>query len=163
MYNIKNSSLVIILSLILTSCAGDGQKGISKQGGGAVLGAVAGGLLGSTLGKGRGKLLGASAGALIGAFAGSQVGKSLDAQDKMLAEKTSQNVLESQASGSKVEWKNPDTGNSGSVTPTRTFKNREGRYCREYTQEVKIGDQIEKAYGTACRQPDGHWKIISTQ
>ena len=32
-------------------------------------------------------------------------------------------------------------------------------YCREYQHTVTIDGKQEKAYGTACRQPDGSWKI----
>jgi len=35
------------------------------------------------------------------------------------------------------------------------------RQTREYTTEVTIGDQVLPAYGTACLQADGSWKIIS--
>ena len=35
------------------------------------------------------------------------------------------------------------------------------RQTREYTTDVKIGDQLLPAYGTACLQDDGSWKIIS--
>ena len=34
-------------------------------------------------------------------------------------------------------------------------------YCREYTQVVNIGGRNETAYGKACRQPDGQWKVVS--
>jgi len=37
-----------------------------------------------------------------------------------------------------------------------------GRYCREFQQEVKIGGVKERAYGTACRNPDGSWEVVST-
>lgn len=33
-------------------------------------------------------------------------------------------------------------------------------YCREYTQTLKIADHIQKAYGTACLQPDGSWQLM---
>ncbi len=32
-------------------------------------------------------------------------------------------------------------------------------YCREFTQQVRIGGQIKETYGTACLQPDGSWRI----
>jgi surface antigen len=150
---------LLLTSVLISSCATDGRSGINKQGGGTVLGAVAGGILGAQFGKGDGRLLATAAGALIGAYAGNQIGKSMDAQDKMLAERTSQSALESQPSGVTSTWQNPDTGHKGYVTPTRTFKNNLGTYCREFTQEVIIGNEREKAYGTACRQPDGSWKI----
>ncbi len=33
-------------------------------------------------------------------------------------------------------------------------------YCREYTRTVSISNRQEVAYGTACYQPDGSWKIV---
>ena len=33
-------------------------------------------------------------------------------------------------------------------------------YCREYTQTLKIGNHVQKAYGTACMQPDGSWELM---
>jgi surface antigen len=36
-----------------------------------------------------------------------------------------------------------------------------GKYCREFQQTVTIGGKTEQAYGTACRQPDGSWQIVS--
>jgi len=35
------------------------------------------------------------------------------------------------------------------------------RQTREYTTDVKIGEQVLPAYGTACLQDDGSWKIIT--
>jgi len=45
------------------------------------------------------------------------------------------------------------------VTPTSTFRSDNGQYCREYTQVINVGGKQEKAYGRACRKPDGHWEI----
>lgn len=33
-------------------------------------------------------------------------------------------------------------------------------YCREYQRNVTVGNRIQESYGTACRQPDGAWKIV---
>lgn len=35
------------------------------------------------------------------------------------------------------------------------------RYCREYTKSVRVGGDLQSAYGTACMQPDGSWEIVS--
>ncbi len=51
---------------------------------------------------------------------------------------------------------------SGAVTVVRDGTTTSGRYCREYQHEVTIGGRTERAYGTACQQPDGSWEIIST-
>ena len=37
----------------------------------------------------------------------------------------------------------------------------DGKYCREFTKEIRIGSRKEQGYGIACQQPDGSWKIIS--
>lgn len=34
-------------------------------------------------------------------------------------------------------------------------------YCREFTRRVVIGGVEQEAYGTACQQEDGSWKMIS--
>jgi surface antigen len=47
------------------------------------------------------------------------------------------------------------------VTPVRTYQSASGQYCREYQQTITVGGQMHQAYGTACRQPDGNWKIVS--
>jgi hypothetical protein len=32
--------------------------------------------------------------------------------------------------------------------------------CREFQQTITVGGQTQEAYGTACRQSDGSWKIV---
>jgi surface antigen len=98
-------------------------------------------------------------GALAGGLLGSEVGKSLDRADKAAMEKTSHGALESYRTGQTATWSNPDTGHSGTVTPTKTYQTAQGQYCREYQQTVTVGGKTEQAYGTACRQPDGSWKV----
>lgn len=34
-------------------------------------------------------------------------------------------------------------------------------YCREYQSSANIAGKTQKTYGTACRQPDGSWRIIN--
>lgn len=61
--------------------------------------------------------------------------------------------------GESITWN--DGPQSGSVTVLRTGTAPNGQPCREFSQAVTIGGQSETAYGTACRQPDGAWKIIN--
>jgi hypothetical protein len=61
--------------------------------------------------------------------------------------------------GERIIWR--DGGATGAVTATREGHSTSGRYCREFLQEVSIGNRKEQAYGTACRQPDGSWEVIS--
>ena len=74
-----------------------------------------------------------------------------------------QDTLEYNRTNEATPWVNPDTGESGSVVPTRTYQNAAGQPCREFTQTVIIAGQKQEAYGTACRQPDGSWQIVNDQ
>ena len=61
------------------------------------------------------------------------------------------------AVGESITWE--DGNASGSVTATRQGKDAGGRQCREFQQSVTVGGKTEEAYGTACLQDDGSWKI----
>ena len=112
-----------------------------------------------------GSLGGAAAGAGIAAIAGGllggAIGHRLDNKDKEMAAQTAATAFETNRTGQPSTWKNPDSGNSGTITPTKTYQASSGQYCREYRQDVIIGGEKQQAYGTACRQPDGSWKIQS--
>ena len=36
-------------------------------------------------------------------------------------------------------------------------------FRREYAHQIEVEGKKQRAYGHACRQPDGKWKIISFQ
>jgi surface antigen len=76
-------------------------------------------------------------------------------------ERTYRDSLENSQSGKTSTWYNPDTKNKGSFTPQEAYQNKRDEYCREFQQTVTIGGKVQTAYGTACRQPDGNWKIVS--
>jgi surface antigen len=147
--------LVAASALVLAGCAGQGQK----QTGGTLVGAAAGGLLGAQFGSGAGKLAATAIGALAGAWIGNEVGTSLDNADKAAMKQSSQYALEATKTGHTSNWSNPDSGNSGTVTPTKTYQTVQGEYCREYQQTITVAGKTQEAYGTACRQPDGTWKV----
>lgn len=153
----KVLALFFIGMFVLAGCT---QPMGPKEGAGTFLGATAGAIAGSNVGKGKGNILAIAVGTLAGALFGQEIGRSLDKADRIAMGQNAQYSLEYNRSNETTSWHNPDSGNSGSLTPTRTYKNPEGRYCREYQQTVKIGGREEQAYGTACRQPDGSWLII---
>lgn len=69
-----------------------------------------------------------------------------------------QQALESARSGTIVRWDDPD-GRSGTFVPQPAFQNAAGEICREFQQSVVIGGRREQAWGTACRNPDGSWRL----
>ena len=153
--NIRKTILPVVLALALAACQGSGPK----QTGGTLIGAAAGGLIGSQFGSGGGKIAATLLGVAAGAWVGSEVGKSMDRADHEYANRTQQRTLETAPVGQTTTWNNPDNGHYGTVTPTKTYQAPSGQYCREYQQTVTIGGKTEEAYGTACRQPDGSWKM----
>lgn len=151
-----NIVLISLAASMLSGCNGGAMK---KEGVGVVVGGLAGGLLGAQFGKGSGKILGAGIGAIAGAAVGSAIGRNMDETDKLMMERTSQKALEYSPTGRESEWRNPDNGHYGTITPKATYR-KDGNYCREYTQTVVIGGNTETAYGKACRKPDGQWEIV---
>jgi surface antigen len=153
-------TLLVLLSLATSSCTemSQGVQDNPKAVLGALGGAALGGGIAALAGGGTGAIVGATlGGALLGGFVGHQ----LDNRDKQLAAQAAQKAFESSQSGKATVWNNPDTGNSGAITPTRTYQLANGTYCRQYQQTIKVGGEQQQAFGTACRQPDGTWKIQS--
>ena len=91
---------------------------------------------------------------------GSELGRSLDRADMVFAQQANTRAHTAPV-GESIAWNNPDTGNSGSVTPVRDGQDAAGSYCREYEQTIYVGGQQETGTGIACKQPDGRWKIVS--
>ncbi len=138
---------------LLSGCTSNSPKRDT----GVVAGAVVGGLLGSTVGHGRGRTAATIIGALAGAYIGGAIGQSMDEQDRYQANQALETYPDNQASS----WQNPNTGNTYTVTPTNTYQNNTGTYCREYTTKAVINGKTETVYGNACRQPDGSWQAAN--
>jgi surface antigen len=150
----------VLLAFVATGCASTAQSVADnpKTATGAALGAAGGGLIGAAAGGGAAGIVG---GVLLGGLLGGAIGNALDQRDKQMAYQTQQTALESSRTNQTSTWRNPDTGHSGSYTPVKTYENASGQYCREYQEKVVIDGKTSSAYGTACRQPDGSWKIVN--
>jgi len=141
----------LALSILLTGCAEVNNEGV-----GTVTGGVVGGLIGSQFGGGSGRVAAAAGGALLGAMLGGNIGRYMDKVDRMQM----QQALETAPTGRPINWKNPDSGNRYTVTPTRTYYANQ-QPCREYTTRALIGGKSQEIYGKACRQADGSWRVIN--
>lgn len=153
----KKITPVVLAAALLGGCANDmGQK----QGAGTLLGGIGGAVAGAQFGKGSGQLAATALGTLLGAYAGSELGKSLDRADQMAASQA-QSTAYAAPVGQTIRWNNPQSGNYGTYTPVRDgYDQSSGSYCREYQTTVTVGGRTENAFGTACRQPDGSWKVV---
>ena len=159
----KILGLLAVVALSVTACTntnGGSGPNINKEFIGGATGAVLGGVVGSKFGKGTGQLVGVGVGTLLGTMVGSSIGSSLDKADLMYANRANQRAYTAPV-GETISWNNPDTGNSGTITPVRDGTSTNGRYCREYSQTITVDGRTEKAYGTACKNPDGTWQIVN--
>lgn len=150
---LKNTLATATLAAAIAAAGCATYQGSQEQAG-MVIGGVLGGVLGSEVGGGHGQTAAIIAGTLAGAAIGGAIGHSMDEVDRMRTAQT----LETVRTGVPAQWRNPDTGNQYTVVPTRTYETSTGP-CREYTIDAVIGGRPEKVYGTACRQPDGSWRV----
>lgn len=145
----------IAASALLAGCGPEA----SKQDSGLVVGAVAGGLIGNAAGRGGGRPAATILGAVVGGIVGSEVGRSMDKQDRILAQQAEILALERGESGRPTPWRNPDNGRYGEVVPMAPYR-RGPQDCRDYTHTVYINGRPEVMRNTACRNPDGTWRTV---
>ena len=146
--------------------------------GGVVIGGALGGLLGSTVGKGRGRLVATATGALVG----SMIGNHLQSKPAYAARPAPEPVYHSRHNRNDRRYRRPVARDHRRANPPRVVYVRpvappvtetvqvttrydpsSGQYCREYQREVIINGQPVSAFGRACQQPDGSWKIVDAE
>lgn len=120
---------------------------------GSVLGGVAGAAAGTQIGKGGGRLVAVAGGTILGIIVGGALGRAMDRQDLNCVGQ----VLEHAADRQQVAWTAPE--GAYAVQPVSTFRSA-GAYCREYVTRATIGGREQTVHGTACRQPDGAWRLM---
>jgi surface antigen len=151
---IRKAALCAALALSLGACQGQ----TTGETVGSLGGAAGGALLGSQFGSGGGQLAATAIGTLAGALAGRQLGRYVEGNDQQYAANAEEQAVSQNQS---ITWNNSDTGRRGVVEPVRTYENQNGQTCREYTHTVYIGGRAESARGTACRDADGTWRLVS--
>lgn len=120
-----------------------------------VIGGVLGGMLGNEIGGGgRGETAAIIAGTMAGAAIGGAIGRSMDTTDRLRTGMALENVR----TGVSTTWRNPDTRTDYAVTPTRTYETSSGP-CRDFTVQSLMDGRQQQVTGTACRQPDGTWRM----
>jgi surface antigen len=151
-------ALATAAAVLLAGC--QNMQDNPKQTVGTILGAGTGALIGSKIGGGKGQMAAIAVGTLAGAMIGSEIGKSLDNADRAVSQRTAQTSLETTRAGQTTSWRNPDSGHSGTYTPTSTYRSPTGQDCREFEQTITVDGRTEQAKGHACRQPNGSWQIV---
>jgi surface antigen len=149
-----------MLAALLGACTSQTGYG-TKETIGTLAGAALGGWAGSSIGHGSGQLAATALGVVIGGLIGNQIGRYMDEQDRQLAQRAEYAALEYHPDGQAQPWQNPNNGNSGYTVPERTYQQPDGQYCREYQTTIIVGGKPQTGYGTACREPDGSWRVVN--
>jgi hypothetical protein len=130
-----------------------------------MLGAGAGGYLGSMIGHGSGRLAATGAGVFLGGAIGNNLGR--PSYGAYYARPSynyypnySYDMFPSQAYYVPYQPNYVAPPAPPPAPPVTYIDEDSGNYCREYSQQIRIGNQVRESYGTACLQPDGSWHIV---
>ena len=146
-----SATTALLCLLLTTGCAT--SRG-PQESAGMVIGGMLGGLLGAQVEDSDMREVAIIAGTLAGAAIGGRIGQSMDDTDRLRAGQT----LETVRTGVSTAWHNPDSGIDYQFTPTRTYERDTGP-CREYSVKARIDGRVQDVVGTACREPDGTWRV----
>lgn len=122
--------------------------------GAASLGAFAGGQSsGNTPGV-------AAMSSMMGGLAAGPAGARLGDAERRLALAAEFRALEQTQPGDAVAWRSETGAFAGQVVPGAPYRVG-SQDCRQYTHTVSTVAGTETARGTACRNPDGTWALLS--
>jgi surface antigen len=80
--------------------------------------------------------------------------------DREMNRKCINKTLSEAPTGKTWSWKNPQTGNGGTVTPSSPRPRAGTEACRTFDETVTLKDgRSEKISGRACKKPDGSWTV----
>jgi surface antigen len=163
-----SASALYATSLLLAGCqqngGGNPWEG-NEQIIGGLVGAGLGGLLGSQFGSGRGQLAATAAGTLAGAYLGSQLAARLTEQDKQQHLAAVEEALNEAPQAEPKVWRNPVSGNAGTVQAGEPFiapagAPGAGRTCRALADSFELADGTsEQATRMACLDENGRWTM----
>jgi len=136
--------------VLLGACA----PKVGYNGAGAIGGAVVGSYIGHVAGGGARTV----AGGLLGSYIGYNVIKMMG-EKRNFANEAFQEAAERRSRGETVSWNDPYQWHSGSYTPMQTLLTKDGVYCRQILETVKISSTLYSNTVQACRNKKGVWVV----
>ena len=154
----KSIAAVAIVTVIAAGCSPSAGP---RERSGGLIGGLSGAAIGSQFGGGTEEGIAAAVlGGVLWSLIGSQIGRDLDELDRQRAQEAEYRALEYGRSGRPVVWRNDNTGHYGEVVAGPGYEVN-SLDCRDYTHTIYIDGRPQVAKGTACRQLDGSWQIVS--
>lgn len=102
----------------------------------------------------------ATAGIEGGGLIDGAIGQSLSRQQRLMAAEAEYRALENTPAGQDVAWGSAASGPSGTVRAAQPYRVG-SQDCRQYTHTVVVGGASYQARGTACRNMNGSWTLLS--
>ncbi len=99
-------------------------------------------------------------GGMAGGIAAGQAGAGLGRADRRLALEAEYKALEYTPGGQQVSWQNSDGSSSGEVIAAQPYRVG-SQDCRQYSHTVHVGGRTTIGRGTACRNEDGSWTLLT--
>ena len=98
-------------------------------------------------------------GVLLGHSLGSANSLSVAVTERSERDAALQAVLEAHRSGSTLQWSTQQTDAQGDITAVSTYRNNDGRFCREFEETRSVGATAVREAGVACRDDNGQWRV----
>jgi surface antigen len=160
----------MLVALVLLAGCQQGSNGLggNEQLLGALLGGAAGGALGSQVATGDTRIATTLVGTLVGGYLGYEIASRLTREDQTQLGAATEEALDAPEAGEPVEWRNPESGNSGTVTAGDVYVRPAGATrtstlpCRDVEQTVVLADGTsETVTTTACQSESGTWELAA--
>lgn len=84
------------------------------------------------------------------------VGASLNTEDIFLALQSGRQEMDGQPVGTTIDWDNPQSGNSGTVTLRRSFQ-EDGRDCRENRHTIRLKEREDRTLDIIMCRDGRRW------
>jgi len=127
---------------------------------GIIVGGLIGGLLGNSAGRGGNRTGATIAGVIVGGAMGAALTRNMDCDDRSYAYRSYYDGFNSGRPGN-YQWRNPHNDNRGDFRISGYYNDQYGFHCARFDQVTYVQNRAYRAKGTACRQPNGSWAVVS--
>ncbi|MPY73677.1 MAG: hypothetical protein GEU87_05405 [Alphaproteobacteria bacterium] len=155
----KKILCLAIIAYLVSGCALTDRK--NKLAVATVAGGLAGAMIGwSVFGPGTEGIFGALAIGGVSAGTAYLITDEMLWREKESLHRATYQSLQDGKEGQPTNWSSQDSAARASITPMRTFRDKQGRLCRDFVVVFDIGETRESVMRTACQGVDGAWQTV---